>query len=173
MQNFLSNILGHSLPAIIVGVIAWVIIKNFFKQENLRREFELRLEAEKNLLPNRLQAYERLALFLERIKPSALTSRTTLPQEIDLYEQILMRTIKDEFEHNLAQQIYITPNTWQLIFAGKNATQNFIRECRTELNSDAKAEDLRNKIIEKSLTEEPPVKSALIALQKDIQGLSQ
>ena len=69
------------------------------------------------VLPLRLQAYERMALFLERIDPNQLVMRIHTPGLTVSQEQnLLLTAIRSEFEHNLSQQIYISDPVWQKAF---------------------------------------------------------
>ena len=103
------ELLSYTIPAIITGVVALYFFKIHTKNENNRRNYLLRRDKQSVALPLRLQAYERMALFLERISPNSLLIRVT-PTGGDkvAYLKKLILTVEKEFEHNLAQQIYIT-----------------------------------------------------------------
>ena len=71
------------------------------KNEENRRRFLLLREKQKTSLPIRLQAYERLTLFLERISPGKILFRVQATSEdIDSYTTLLVANIEQEFEHN-------------------------------------------------------------------------
>ena len=63
---------AYLLPAIVVGLIAYLFFKGHTANEEGRRRYLIQKEAQKQALPLRLQAYERLTLFLERIDPNKL-----------------------------------------------------------------------------------------------------
>lgn len=163
-------ILGGILPGILVAATAYVLINKFLKNETLRREIEVRKINASQVVPQRLSAYERMALFLERIKPTGLARRVSPHSTAKNYEAILIQTVQSEWEHNLSQQIYVNPDTWKLIYSAKNATQNFIRQCMADLGDDATAEQLQEYIIKRSIQENAPSNDALLKLQVDIQG---
>lgn len=163
-------ILASILPVAIVAVIIYKMISKFLENENLRREIEVRKVSNAQIIPQRLASYERMALFLERIKPTGLTRRHTPQSTAKNYEAILIQSVQAEWEHNLSQQIYVNPDTWKLIYSAKNATQNFIRQCAADLGEDATAEQLQEYIITKSISENAPSNAALLKLQVDIQG---
>lgn len=154
----------------VVAVVTYMIMDKFLKNETLRREIELRKLSNNQIMPQRLTAYERMALFLERIKPTGLARRVSPSSTAKNYEIILIQTIQAEWEHNLSQQIYINPETWKLIYSAKNATQNFIRQCVMDLGEEASAEKLQEHIITKSISENSPSNDALLKLAVDIQG---
>jgi hypothetical protein len=159
----------YIIPSIVVAGVVYGILDKFFKEENKRREFDLRLKFAENTNPQRLQAYERMALFLERIRPTYLARRVQGDSVKD-FEYQLINTIQVEFEHNLSQQIYINPQTWKIIFSAKNSTQNFISECVKKLPENASVQMLQEEIIRSSISEDNPSNYAMIYLQKDIQS---
>lgn len=158
------------LPAIVIAGICYYLIDRFLKNENHRREIEVRKTGNAQVIPQRLAAYERMALFLERIKPTGLARRVSPQSTAKNYESVLIQMVQSEWEHNLSQQIYVNPETWKLIYSAKNATQNFIRQCAADLDEDASAEKLQEHIITKSINENAPSNGALLKLQVDIQG---
>lgn len=169
-MNTVWIILASILPVAIVGFAMYKMISKFLENENMRREIEVRKISNSQIIPQRLASYERMALFLERIKPTGLARRYTPQSSAKNYEAILIQAIQAEWEHNLSQQIYVNPETWKLIYSAKNATQNFIRQCASDLGEDATAEQLQEYIITKSISENSPSNAALLKLQVDIQG---
>src|SRR5690625_3416494 len=158
------------LPGILVAVIAYVLIEKFLNNENLRRQMEIQKISTDHITPQRLSAYERMALFLERIKPTALIRRISAQSTAKNYEVLLIQAIQSKWEHNLSQQIYVSPETWKIIYSAKNATQNFIRECAEELGEDASAQEFQEYIVKKSIEEISPSDVALLTIHVDIQG---
>ncbi|MCF8714112.1 hypothetical protein JM658_04655 [Joostella atrarenae] len=163
------NLLFFLLPALITGAIAFYFFNLHTKNEEGRRRFLLHKEMDKNTLPIRLQAYERMALFLERINPSKLLIRVS-PENTDknLYEAQLIANIENEFDHNLAQQIYISDECWNVIKASKNATIQIIR--KAGMNSET-ADKLREEVLNNLLDKQPPSSAALGYIKKEIRDL--
>ena len=117
------DLLLYAIPSVITGLIAYYFFKEHTKNEDGRRRYLLKKDLQVNALPTRLQAYERMVLFLERIKPSKLLIRVApIDSNKDNYEALLVQSIEQEFEHNLSQQIYISEKCWNIINAAKNAT---------------------------------------------------
>ena len=87
---------AYLLPAILVGIIAYYFFKGHTANEEGRRRYLIQKEAQKNIIPIRLQAYERLTLFLERIDPSKLLIRVK-PNSDNLqeYESLLIQNIEN------------------------------------------------------------------------------
>lgn len=169
-SNLLLTIVIALLPGVLVAVVVYFVIEKFLKNETLRREIEVRRINTDQVGPQRFAAYERMALFLERIKPTALVRRISAQSTAKNYEILIVQAIQSEWEHNLSQQIYVNPETWKIIYSAKNATQNFIRECVMEMDPEATAQQLQEHIIQKSINENVPSNGALLKLQVDIQG---
>jgi hypothetical protein len=116
----LLEILKDVLPAIIVAGMAYYFLQLFFTNENNRRKFQLQKEFQKETLPLQLQAFERLALFLERINPAKILLRVApYNDNANDYEALIIHTIEQEFEHNLTQQIYVSDDCWTIINTAK------------------------------------------------------
>ena len=168
-ESKIIELLFFILPALLTGAIAYYFFSLHTKNEEGRRRFLLHKEMDKNTLPIRLQAYERMALFLERINPSKLLIRVA-PENADkeLYEAQLIATIENEFDHNLAQQIYISDECWNVIKASKNATIQIIR--KAGMNADS-ANKLREEVLNNFLDKQPPSNAALGYIKKEIREL--
>ncbi|WP_298392412.1 hypothetical protein [Flavobacterium sp.] len=137
----------YTLPALITGAVAYYSFQTFSKSEEQRRRFNLLKENQKQALPLKLQAYERLALFLERTNPSKLLIRVApiTNDKVD-YQNLLIQHIEQEFEHNLTQQIYVTNECWTMIVTAKNTLIQNIR--KTTMNPEvANADKLRETIL--------------------------
>ncbi len=156
---------------LIIAGIFYYLLDRFFKEENARREYKLQKSYQKNIMPQKWHAYERVALFLERIKPTSLGQRVSADGSKSQYELALLQNIQTEYEHNLSQQIYVNPETWKIIYSTKNATQNYIRECSIAVGEEGTAADLQEEIIRRSAKEGSPSAKAMLYLQKDIQGI--
>ena len=104
MSDTIINILLYTIPAILVLAAAYFILQNQSKKEIALKEIDLRKSTQKNTLPLRLQAYERLALLLERIHFNSLIPRIRQPgMTVRDLQREMINQIKMEYEHNLAQ----------------------------------------------------------------------
>jgi hypothetical protein len=124
----------------------------------------------KLVLPLKLQAYERLILFLERTSPANLLVREN-GDGLDAlsYQQLLLQTIRQEYNHNLAQQIYLSQPTWAVISNAMNQTLVLINQSATGLDSTNSARDLSKKILENAvLNNQNPTQLALDLLREEI-----
>ncbi|PHQ29153.1 DUF7935 family protein [Leeuwenhoekiella nanhaiensis] len=158
-------------PAIVVGVIAYYFFDSFLKNEEGRRRFLLHKESQKDVLPVRLQAYERLTLFLERINPNQLLIRVKpVTEDKKAYVDLLAATIEQEFEHNLTQQIYISSEGWGAVKSAKNTLIQQLRKAaaKSEITT---AQQLREHILQNPDGQENPSRVALEYLKTEVQEL--
>ncbi|MEI6864556.1 hypothetical protein [Flavicella sp.] len=163
-----TSIAFSTIPAIITGGIAYYFFKTHIQNENDRRNFELLQQGKKLTLPARLQAYERITLFLERINPSQLLIRIKpLGDNKNVYSSILLSTIEQEYEHNISQQIYISEECWNVITTSKNAVAHIISEI-TKDNLIKNSQELREGILKKMLDTTPPSAIALSFLKAEV-----
>ncbi|BAO56779.1 DUF7935 family protein [Nonlabens marinus] len=171
MNQSTTQILIAFLPALIVGLIAYLLIKAFLDNEEKRRIFLASKSLKPKTLPMRMAAYERLTLFLERMKPNSLLVRTnTGSLSKSAYESMLVATIEQEFEHNVAQQIYFTEECWNVIRAAKNTTIQKIRQVGMS-NKSTTAEELRAQIINEFMESLAPSETALSYVRKEVREL--
>ena len=157
---------AYLLPAIVVGIIAYFFFKGHTANEEGRRRYLIQKEAQNKILPTRLQSYERLTLLLERIDPNSLLIRIKpFSDETEKYEKLLIDNIEKEFEHNVTQQIYVTPECWNLISAAKNATIHIIRQASMH-EADNGADALREYLLRNFMEEITPSQKALAYIKK-------
>jgi hypothetical protein len=162
----LLEIATYTLPAIITGGVAFGLLHKFFKNEENKRKFELLRENQRLGLPIRLQAYERIVLFLERINPINLMMRVE-PNSLDAqnYATLLIHTIQTEYEHNIAQQIYFTHESWEIILKAKNSIITQIRRFSIE-GEVVSGEELRTKLLQE-LTQTESASAVAISFIKE------
>lgn len=162
---------AYLLPAIVVGLIAYYFFKGHTANEEGRRRYLIQKEAQNKVIPMRLQAYERITLFLERIDPNKLLVRVKpFSEETTKYEELLIRNIEQEFEHNLTQQIYLTSECWNLVNAAKNATIHIIRQGAMH-EKDANADKMREWLLRNFMEEVTPSQKALAYVRKEVSEL--
>ena len=160
-----------AIPSLITGLIAYYFFKEHTKNEDGRRRYLLKKDLQVSALPTRLQAYERLTLFLERISPNKLLIR--IPSK-DLskesYESLLIQSIEQEIEHNLSQQIYISDKCWGIISAAKSATIQLIRRASMLEKTDT-ADKLREVILTEMIERRSPSDAALSFIKEEVASL--
>jgi len=167
----LIELLFNIAPALIVGAIAYYFFKQHIENETNRRRFLLQKDLQKETYPLRLQAYERMTLFLERIAPNKLLTRVhpTSSNKED-YESLLIATIEQEYEHNLTQQIYVSDQCWSITQAAKNATIQMIRKATQEGQTDT-ADKLREVVLTELMDKPAPSNAALAFIKQEVSEM--
>ena len=162
---------SYTLPALITGVVAYQCFSMHIKNEDKRRNYLLQKEAQKAALPLRLQAYERMTLFLERMSLNQLLLRIApISTVIEDYEQLIIAHIEQEFEHNLTQQIYMSGPCWNIILTAKNATIQMIRMAAKK-ESITNAHEMRELILNDLLEKQAPSHTALAYIKNEVSEL--
>lgn len=162
------ELLAYTLPALITGIIAYYFFNAHLKNEEGRRRYLLQKELQKEALPLRLQAYERMALFLERINPAKLLIRIApFSDDKNAYENFLIQQIEQEFEHNLTQQIYLSEDCWTVITTAKNSIIQNIRKATMSEKVDT-SHKLREVILSDLLDKQSPSYIAVSYLKTEV-----
>lgn len=169
--NKIFELFLYAVPALITGIIAYYFFKEHTKNEDGRRRFLLHKDLQVNTIPIRLQAYERLALFLERITPSKLLIRVSpTSSDKDIYESLLIQSIEQEYQHNLSQQIYVSDECWNITTAAKNATIQLIRKAGL-LEKTNSANKLREVLLTEMMEKRAPSDAALSYIKQEVSDL--
>lgn len=163
------ELLFYCIPAAITGGVAYYFFQMHIMNEEKRRRFVLARENQKHALPLRLQAYERMALFMERIDPGKLLIRITpISEDKKDYANFVVAQIEQEYEHNLTQQIYLSDECWNFISTAKNATIQMILKTANEANvSDAN--HLRETILSGMFDKATPSSAALAYIKNEVK----
>jgi hypothetical protein len=144
MEDIL-DIFKYVLPSVVTFLAAYFIIKAFLDREYKNKMMDLRMQNQQTITPIRLQAYERMVLFLERISITQLVSRVHKSgMSARLLQSELVKTIRNEYDHNLSQQVCITQQTWNSIKTAKEETIRAINIASTKVSDDAAGLDLVN-----------------------------
>ena len=156
------------VPSLIVAATAFFLAKYFVENEQKKRLLELKFQSKDLVTPIRLQAYERMAMFLERIDPNQLLFRVSNP-ELTAYQMqtILLATIRSEYEHNLSQQVYISPEAWEGIKNAKEKVVNLINIAAGHLDDKAMSTDLAGEVLQ-AVADDSPTANAMEKLKQDI-----
>ena len=136
------------MPAIIVGLIAYFIIHNFLNYEESRLKLEIDKSRQEIIFPARMQAYERTILFLERSTPESLIRRVLKGNTTARFFQgELIGTVRNEYEHNVTQQVYMSIQAWTMVKTATEETIRLINVSASKLQANASATDLAEHIL--------------------------
>ncbi|WP_278035606.1 hypothetical protein [Flavobacterium nitratireducens] len=165
------EILAYTIPSLITGGVAYFLFQSHFKDQQKTRLWLIQRENQKMALPLRLQAYERMTLFMERIHPSQLMVRINpISTNKNDYENYIIAHIEQEFEHNIAQQIYISDKCWTVILTAKNATVQMIRNAAKN-EKVTNADELRTFVISELIEKTSPSTTALSFIKNEVAEL--
>lgn len=172
-MEVLLELLKIIVPAALVLYAVYLIVKSFLDKELQKQVVATRDKNTEIVLPIRLQAYERMVLFLERITPNSLLRRVSAAdlnaQEL---QHVLVNEIREEFSHNLAQQVYMSDQSWQAIRQAMEEVVSLVNQSAEGLAADARGIELRRRILQRLVDEgREPVAPALKAVKDEIRQL--
>lgn len=171
---YLLDIIKFALAGLIVFFAAWFFVKEYLDQRFNFRMIELKKESVKHTLPLRLQAYERVVLFLERISPSNILLRLHVPG-ISAREMhsLIISDIRAEYQHNISQQLYVSATTWNVVKKIMEDTVSIVNSAAGALPEQATGAELSKSILIHlaGLESENPYDVALNIVKKDVQAL--
>ncbi len=165
-----SQVLLALLPSVFMLLVVFFVFKSFFEKQF---DFAKTKSEAEIVFPLKIQAYERITLLLERIKLENLLLRINLDSfETGGFHGFLLNEIRNEFNHNLAQQLYIKSETWELVNMAVNGTMVDINQNLSNLSfGQEKTKYLATKILTNPDLKSPAlIKVALDALKKDFQN---
>ncbi|WMN06443.1 hypothetical protein QYS48_32575 [Marivirga arenosa] len=140
------------IPAGIVLYAMYLTVKTMLQKQNEAKIIEIKAKNKEIVLPIRLQAYERMSLFLERISPDQLIKRVQQNnQNVAELQYLLLNEIREEFNHNLSQQVYMSDDAWKIIRNAKEELIMLVNQSAKSLDPEAKSIELVKKIYEESL----------------------
>lgn len=140
----LLEILKYTLPAAIMLGITYLIVQKFLVSELQRKQIALLQESQNVTIPLRLQAYERLTLFTERIQTRQIMPRVYVPgMTVTELRQALVLTINAEWEHNLTQQIYVSRQVWETVKHMREQELALIHGLASKMDANAPAKELQ------------------------------
>ena len=172
-MDVLNSFLQILLPGGLVLLGVYLTVKSFLQKDFEKRALELRAQHTETVLPLRLQAYERVALLLERSSPHNLILRLNNSAfNAAQLQSTLVSEVREEFNHNLSQQIYVSMEVWAL-------TRNAIEEIIGLINTSAQGIDpeqpslvLARRIFETLIERnEDPIDRAMRQLKEEIQTI--
>jgi hypothetical protein len=161
------------IPAAIVLYAVYLMVRSFIQREIDLKKLEVRGRSIETILPARLQAYERMVLFLERISPQNLLIRLNNPGfSARDFQKVLLDEVRNEYNHNVSQQVYMSEDVWNQIKNAKEDLIIMINEAASQLPSDASSIDLAKKVFQMSMDRKVDLIShSLSELKKEIQQI--
>ncbi len=160
------------VPAALVLYAMYLTVKAFLNKELEKTRLEIKEKNIEVVLPVRLQAYERIVLFLERMSPNNLVTRLNQAEmTAKVFQQIMLREIRDEYNHNVSQQVYMSEEVWELV---KNAKEDLIisiNKASERMDEKNTSLDLAKQLFEEVIAKEvDPITLALHEIKDEIRS---
>ena len=170
-----ADILKITIPALLVMLTAWLLLRNMIQNDQNKRRQELLLQNNKTVTPIRLQAYERIVLFLERISLESLIVRASTPaMTASQLQSALLNAIRSEFEHNLSQQIYMSPQAWEVVKSARSNMVKIINSEAEKLPINSTGMDLTKRLFDQIMElDKEPTRAAIDFLKAEIASILQ
>lgn len=161
------------VSGVVIAAVATFILLRLLKMKEAENHrgpaVELKIQALKIIMPLKVQAYERFLLYLERIQLPQLVKRVYVPGiEKGLFHLQLLQNVREEFEHNLAQQLYVSNTTWNAVQNAKEELVNQINSTFEQLKDEEDASILAQALV---ALPNPMVEQAIAILKKDFERL--
>ncbi len=163
----------YTIPSLVVFLTAYVVMHTFLEREKAQMQLKLNLENAKKLVPIRLQAYERLVLLMERISPELLIPRVykkdMTPEQ---FHYALVTTVRQEYEHNLSQQIYVSAEAWEAVRSAKENILKLINTVASDEKFNDSVQKMSRVIIETyASVDNTPTDQAIAILKQEVQQI--
>ncbi len=167
------EILKYILPSLVVFFTSYFLIKQLMQSQERRMLLELRKKSSENINPIRLQAYERAVLFLERITPNSLVMRiyNNRMSVRELHSELLS-TIRNEYEHNITQQIYMSSGAWEALKRAKEETIKMVNIAASKVDDSAPGLELSKVLLDMCMQlDKLPTQMAVDIIKEEVKSL--
>ncbi len=170
-MEIITDLIKIFLPSITVMYGIFLVVKAFLNKEYEKKILELKMDNTKIVLPIRMQAYERICLFLERISLNNLIIRVNNPAfNSAQLQQALLAEIRNEYNHNLSQQVYMSDESWLQVRKAMEDIVGIINSAAEQTPNDSRGIELAKKIFENLLSRtQDPVYQALTYVKNEIR----
>jgi hypothetical protein len=155
MMTNILEILKYTIPALIVLIASYLIVQKFLVSELRRKQIALLHETQNITIRMRLQAFERLSLLMERVHPRQMMPKVyNSGMTVSVLQQLLVTSIRTEYEHNLSQQVYVSREVWESVKKAIEQEIGMIHQAAQSLPADAPAKELNVRISDYLLNQE-------------------
>lgn len=154
--------------ALVIAIPFLVLLRQFvYSYINLKNQ-EIKLLSVKSNSENKTHSYERMTLFLERIKPANLILK--FDKELAAHEFVFLteKTINEEFDYNASQQLYLTKNSWQNIVNSKNAIIDLLHKTYESLNNNPNLNEYKTVFIMNYMNDNDYIGETIEDLRREI-----
>lgn len=155
-------------PLLRKGISLLEIFVNKYVHTNPKTE-TAKESTTQTLVNLKLLAYERIILFIERMKPDSLIPRTLLSNISGReYHRLLANEIRQEYEYNLSQQLYLSENAWNVVTDFKNNIITLINTAAADSDPEKPAGELAKKILEQYIASDIKADQIIRIIKNDV-----
>ncbi|MDJ1469817.1 MULTISPECIES: hypothetical protein [Xanthocytophaga] len=167
-MSYVLELLKILLPAGLVLYAMFLTMQSFLTKQFEQKLIEVKSKNIDLVLPIRLQAYERMCLFLERIAPNNLIRRVNNAEyNATELHSLLLSEVREEFNHNLSQQVYMSDEAWTQIKSAMEEIIVLINDSASNIPPDARGIELAKRIFEQLIEQNVDPTSRALKFIKD------
>lgn len=172
-MEVLADLLKIIVPAVLVLYAMYLMVKSFLEKEFQQKALEIKSRDREVVLPIRLQAFERIVLFLERITPNNLLLRLNDSRySAREFQQVLVHEVREEYNHNLSQQVYMSEESWASVRTAMEEVIALINQSTDELPEEARSIDLSRTVLQRAIDQQKdPTGQALLRIKQEIRTI--
>ncbi len=173
LYAFLLDILKYTVAGIGVVWVAIYLVKPYLDKQEQLQLLEFKKSVSSQTLPLRLHAYERMVLFIERINPANMLIRLQAGNytAAELHA-LVINEVRNEYQHNITQQIYVSLRTWGIVKQLKNDTISIISNAAKALPQNASGMELSKLVLAHlSQLETDPYDAGLSLMRSDLDAI--
>ncbi|WP_294243845.1 hypothetical protein [uncultured Chryseobacterium sp.] len=158
--------------ALIIAIPFLVLLRQFVFTYIRLKEQELKMLSVKSNSENKTQSYERMTLFLDRIKPSHLIQKFDKGLAVHEFIFLTEKSINEEFDYNSSQQLYLTAHSWKNIVESKNAVISLLHQTYEAMGANTDLEEFKTVFLMTYMDGEDYISATLQDLRKEIMILA-
>jgi hypothetical protein len=172
-SELILEVLKYTVPAGFVLGGVGLVMREYRQRAESKERYGILQKTFAEMVPLRLQAYERAIIFLERIRPESLVIRADgSGKTAKEFQRQMIMEVREEYEHNIAQQLYIKGESWVELVRAKEQVLALVNSTAGKMPPKSSGVDLaRNILQEMTRREIAPVQTAIRSLKMDIQQM--
>jgi hypothetical protein len=157
------------IPSIVIFLTVYFLFKKFFEGQLRMKMMDVTQDKKSETITLKIQAYERLLLFCERIQiPTLLLRATKSDSSAKAAASTMVLMIQQEYEHNVTQQLYVSDKLWEIIQLAKNQMIEIVSQVVASIPENASVDELRGALMDYYNKEDrTPIETAKLAIKRE------
>jgi hypothetical protein len=153
--------------ALLLALPFLIYMRQFVYTSIQLKKQQINLMTVKGQSEQRIHAYERITLFLERLKPANLVSKFDESLATHEYLFLLEKSINEEFDYNASQQLYLTKNSWSKVVNCKNNILHLLHKTYENLSNESTLQDFKTVFLMNYMNEQDYISATIEDLRKE------